>query len=144
MNTPIRVARPEDIPRLAALDAAADKHPWTERQLASACKGAGGQRLWLLEEASHPVAFAALCSSNFTVAVGRVRDHTRLCVPKTLTLTEHDDQLTLTWRWNLPVAPMPFGDAVAPIITSLPVKSGCGPTCSRSSALIVAIVPEAP
>lgn len=64
----------------------------------------------------HPVAFAALCSSNLRVAASRVRDHTRLCVPKRLDLTDEPGRFTLTWRWEPTIEDMPFSDGATPIV----------------------------
>jgi AraC-like DNA-binding protein len=64
----------------------------------------------------HPVSFAALCSSDLGVAARRVRDHTRLCVPKVLEIDETGDGLSLAWHWEPRVAGMPFSDAATPIV----------------------------
>ena len=58
-------------------------------------------------EAFHPPIFAALCSSNLSVAVRRIAEYKRLVAPIRLDIEEDCDGLFVGIRWEDPSVPIP-------------------------------------
>ena len=53
----------------------------------------------LRSESFHPLIFAALCSSNFSVAAQRIAHYKRLCAPMQLHIEEDDTSLSIEFEW---------------------------------------------
>ncbi|MEM9459879.1 MAG: AraC family transcriptional regulator ligand-binding domain-containing protein [Myxococcota bacterium] len=53
----------------------------------------------LRSESFHPLIFAALCSSNFSVATQRIAHYKRLCAPMQLHIEEDDASLSIEFEW---------------------------------------------
>ncbi len=54
----------------------------------------------ITSEAFHPMVFAALCSPNLAVAMGRIATYKRLVVPMTVTVEAGEGDLVVSKRWD--------------------------------------------
>ncbi len=96
MRAPIRLGTPEFFRLWAALEAEVDRRTFVFELLEA-----------YRPDGFHPLLFATLSSSNFTIATGRLSHYKRLVGPMLLDVHDQPETLTLELRWarDVPAPP---------------------------------------